>query len=91
MNKNLASQNNNRTPTIKVTARLIRGLSCMDEKTIMWQQPLHVPNGMPKELRGFYDPPLEEERAHTWGYDDMTGDREIEILQSWIESGFKIK
>jgi hypothetical protein len=47
-------------PTIKVTAKQIRFL--LGSGRAWMVQPLHVPDGVPKDLQGYYRVPLEEER-----------------------------
>jgi hypothetical protein len=57
----------------KITARQIRFLLA-DRKRAWMVQPLHVPDGVPKELQGYYDPPLEAQQNCGWGRLDADTD-----------------
>jgi hypothetical protein len=72
-------------PSIKVTGKQIRFL--LDSGRVWMIQQLHVPGGVPKELQGNYDVPLEEQR-HGWG--NLKGATELKILRAWVASGFKL-
>jgi hypothetical protein len=50
-------------------------------------QPLHVPNGVSPELRGFYTVPLVEWQKHAWGL--LTAEQETEILTEWVSRRYK--
>ena len=71
--------------SVKITARQIRFL--LDRKRAWMVQPLHVPEGVPAELQGYYDPPLQEQQNCGWG--TLNADRELEILRDWVARGFK--
>jgi hypothetical protein len=70
---------------VKITARQIRFL--LDAKRAWMVQPSHVPGGVPEELRGYYDPPREEQQGRGWG--TLDADRELEILRDWVARGFR--
>jgi hypothetical protein len=74
------------TRNIKVTPKQIRFL--LEGGRVWMIQPLHVPEGIPQELCGYYSVSLEEERKHGWGL--LTGQCELEILREWLENGFKV-
>jgi hypothetical protein len=50
-------------------------------------QPLHVPDGVPKELQGHYNPPLDEQQNRGWG--TLDSDAELAILREWVVRGYK--
>jgi len=70
-------------PTIKITARQIRFLLV---GRVWMIQPLHIAEGVPKHLQGFYCVPLAEQRRYQWGL--LNEAEELQILESWIASGF---
>jgi hypothetical protein len=72
-------------PSIKVTPRQIRFL--LSSGRVWAVQPLHVPEGVPTDLQGYYSVPLEEERRHRWGL--LDAGRELDIFRAWVASGFK--
>jgi hypothetical protein len=72
-------------PSIKITARQIRFLLSSGRAWAV--HPLHVPDGVPADLRGYYAVPLEEERRYRWGL--LDGAQELEILRTWVASGFR--
>ena len=73
------------TRNIKVTPKQIRFL--LEGGRVWMVQPLHVPEGIPKALCGYYSVSLEEERKHAWGR--LDGKREQEILREWVAKGLK--
>jgi hypothetical protein len=50
-------------------------------------QPLHVPGGVPADLRGYYAVPLDEERKYQWGL--LNAKMELAALRSWVANGYK--
>jgi len=72
-------------PNIKITARQIRFL--FDDGNVWMIQPLHVPDGVSLELRGYYSVPLHEQQDGGWGR--LAGSREEQILRQWVSKGFK--
>lgn len=71
---------------VKITARQIRFL-LTDRKRAWMVQFLHVPDGVPKELQGFYNPPLDEQQNRGWG--TLDPDTELAILREWVARGYK--
>jgi hypothetical protein len=71
---------------VKITARQIRFL-LTDRKRAWMVQPLHVSDGVPKDLQGYYDPPLDEQQNCGWG--TLDGVTELAILQEWVARGYK--
>jgi hypothetical protein len=72
-------------PTIKITAKQIRFLLSSGRAWMV--QPLHVPGDVPRELRGYYAVPLDEERRYSWGGLDAA--TELAVLWAWVANGFK--
>jgi len=72
-------------PTIKVTAKQIRFLLSPGRAWMV--QPLHVPGGVPADLRGYYLVPLDEQRKYQWGL--LSAKMELAALRSWVSSGYK--
>lgn len=72
--------------SVKITARQIRFL-LTDRKRVWMVQPLHVPDGVPKDLQGYYDPPLDEQQNRGWG--TLNGGAELAILREWVARGYK--
>jgi hypothetical protein len=70
---------------VKVTARQMRFL-LSDGKRAWMVQPLHVPDGVPRELQGYYAPPTEQQN-HGWGALDAA--TELAILRDWVARGYK--
>jgi hypothetical protein len=50
-------------------------------------QPLHVPGGVPADLRGYYVVPLDEQRKYQWGL--LSAKTELAALRSWVADGYK--
>ena len=73
-------------PTIKVTAKQIRFLLHSSDRAWI-VQPLHVPGGVPADLRGYYAVPLDEERKYQWGV--LSAKSELAALRSWVANGYK--
>lgn len=73
-------------PNIKITARQIRFI--FDSGKVWMILPLHVADGVPEELRGFYHVPLNEHENRGWG--SLNGPQEVAILRSWVKRGFKL-
>jgi hypothetical protein len=71
---------------VKITARQIRFL-LPDRKRAWMVQPLHVCGGVPEELRGYYDPPVDERQNRGWG--TLDADTELAILRDWVARGYK--
>src|SRR4051812_46450198 len=71
-------------PTIRVTAKQIRFL--LGSGRAWMVQPLHVPDGVPKDLQGYHRVPLEEERRHRRGL--LKGAQELDILRALVAVGF---
>ncbi len=74
-------------PNVKITQKQIRFI--FDSGKVWMIQPLHVLDGVPKELRGYYCVPLAEQRKHGWGWSWLDGKEELRILNEWIDKGFK--
>ena len=70
---------------VKITARQIRFL--LTDRRAWMVQPLHVPEGVPKELQGYYDPPVHEQQNRGWG--TLDADAELAILREWVTRGYK--
>ena len=71
---------------VKITARQIRFL-LTDGKRAWMVQPLHVPDGVPVDLQGYYAPPLDEQQNRGWG--TLDADTELAILRNWVARGYK--
>jgi len=71
---------------VKISARQIRFL-LTDRRRAWMVQPLHVPEGVPKELQGYYDPPTDEQQGRGWG--TLDADTELAILRVWVARGYK--
>jgi hypothetical protein len=74
------------TPNIKITAKQIRFV--FDSGKVWMIQPLHVPDGVPNDLRGSYCVPLAEHQNCGWGR--LDGKQEMKILHEWVARGYKI-
>jgi hypothetical protein len=72
-------------PNIKITAKQIRFLLSSGRAWAV--HPLHVSAGVPRDLQGYYDVPLDEQRRYRWG--TLSGRRELAILRSWVASGYR--
>jgi hypothetical protein len=71
---------------VKITARQIRFL-LIDRKRAWAVQPLHVTEGMPQELQGYYGPPVGEQQNR--GRGSLDADTELAILREWVARGYK--
>ncbi len=60
------------TRNIKITAKQIRFV--FDSGKVWAILPLHINDGVPPQLRGYYSVPLAEQRKYAWGL--LDGERE---------------
>jgi hypothetical protein len=74
------------TPNIKITARQIRFI--FDSGKVWMIQPLHIVDGVPEGLRGYYYVPSVEWQNCGWG--SLNAKKEKTILRKWVSLGFKL-